>query len=123
MYYAIGHSWTGLPSSHTMSLPYIQYTVEWCQTVVALPQPAELSEQYSNGVDITLASLFETISYQPVLNTRDDSVTLVSLKRRDDSAGSAGGNSGSGTPPPPVSTFEYAKLTIGSAFGKEALTV
>ncbi|KAH6563661.1 hypothetical protein BASA60_010652 [Batrachochytrium salamandrivorans] len=89
-------------------------------TVVALPQPAELSEQYSNGVDITLASLFETISYQPVLNTRDDSVTLVSLKRRDDSAGSAGGNSGSGTPPPPVSTFEYAKLTIGSAFGKEA---
>ncbi|KAH6601717.1 hypothetical protein BASA61_001850, partial [Batrachochytrium salamandrivorans] len=91
-------------------------------TVVALPQPAELSEQYSNGVDITLASLFETISYQPVLNTREDSAILMLLKRRDDSAGSAGGNSGSGTPPPPVSTFEYAKLTLDSAFRKEAFS-
>ncbi|KAH6576103.1 hypothetical protein BASA62_001649 [Batrachochytrium salamandrivorans] len=43
----------------------------------------------------------------------------MSLKRRDDSKGYSGGNSG-GSGTPLESTFEYAKLTIGSAFGKEA---
>ncbi|KAH6602405.1 hypothetical protein BASA61_001153 [Batrachochytrium salamandrivorans] len=43
----------------------------------------------------------------------------MSLKRRADSKGYSGGNSG-GSGTPLESTFEYAKLTIGSAFGKEA---
>ncbi|KAH9264522.1 hypothetical protein BASA83_011993 [Batrachochytrium salamandrivorans] len=37
----------------------------------ALPQPAGLSEKYSNGVDITLASILEARSYQPVSNTQE----------------------------------------------------
>ncbi|KAH9246411.1 hypothetical protein BASA81_016052 [Batrachochytrium salamandrivorans] len=61
----------------------------------ALPQPAELSEKYSNNVDATLASGLEARSYQPGLNSYKDSATLVSLKRRDDSEGSSGENSGS----------------------------
>ncbi|KAH9247586.1 hypothetical protein BASA81_014803 [Batrachochytrium salamandrivorans] len=59
----------------------------------ALPQPAGLSEKYSNNVDTTLASGLEARSYQPGLNSYKDSATLVSLKRRDDSEGSAGDNS------------------------------
>ncbi|KAH6593940.1 hypothetical protein BASA50_006996 [Batrachochytrium salamandrivorans] len=51
----------------------------------ALPQPAELSEKYSNNADTNLASGLEVRSYQPVLNSKRDSATLVSLKRRDDS--------------------------------------
>ncbi|KAH6587883.1 hypothetical protein BASA50_011075 [Batrachochytrium salamandrivorans] len=43
----------------------------------ALPQPAGLSEQYSNSVDITLMSILEARSYQPVSNTREDSDTLI----------------------------------------------
>ncbi|KAH6563422.1 hypothetical protein BASA62_008516 [Batrachochytrium salamandrivorans] len=51
----------------------------------ALPQPAELSEKYSNSVDTTLASGLEARSYQPGLNSYKDSPTLISLERRDDS--------------------------------------
>ncbi|KAH6596967.1 hypothetical protein BASA50_004725 [Batrachochytrium salamandrivorans] len=65
-------------------------------------------------------SLFETRSYQPVLNTRENSVTLMSLERRANSGRSSGGNSGSGTPPSPESTFEKAKNTIDTVFGKGA---
>ncbi|KAH9248415.1 hypothetical protein BASA81_013908 [Batrachochytrium salamandrivorans] len=82
----------------------------------ALPQPAELSEKHSNNVDITLASLFETRSYQPVLNTREDPVALMSLERRANSGGNSGGT---GTP---ISTRIYlwqAKNTIGTVFGKD----
>ncbi|KAH9245718.1 hypothetical protein BASA83_009607 [Batrachochytrium salamandrivorans] len=88
---------------------------------VALPQPAELSEKYSNNADTTLASGLEARSYQPVLNSYKKSATLMSLKRRDDSEGSVEDNSegsleanseessednseGSGTPPPPDTT-------------------
>ncbi|KAH9273757.1 hypothetical protein BASA83_003750 [Batrachochytrium salamandrivorans] len=49
------------------------------------PQPAGLSEKYSNNVDTTLASGLEARSYQPGLNSYKESATLVSLKRRDDS--------------------------------------
>ncbi|KAH6566211.1 hypothetical protein BASA50_007142 [Batrachochytrium salamandrivorans] len=59
----------------------------------ALPQPAELSEQYLDNVDTTLASGLEARSYQPVLNSYRESATLVSLKRRDDSEGSPEDNS------------------------------
>ncbi|KAH9244681.1 hypothetical protein BASA81_017906 [Batrachochytrium salamandrivorans] len=54
----------------------------------ALPQPAGLSEKYSNNVDSNLASGLEARSYQPVLNSQRDSATLVLLKRQDDSEGS-----------------------------------
>ncbi|KAH6588321.1 hypothetical protein BASA50_010780 [Batrachochytrium salamandrivorans] len=66
----------------------------------ALPQPAGLSEKYSNNVDTTLASGLEARSYQPGLNSYKDSATLVSLKRRDDSEGSPEDNSGSDSSPP-----------------------
>ncbi|KAH6590592.1 hypothetical protein BASA61_005221 [Batrachochytrium salamandrivorans] len=49
----------------------------------ALPQPAELSEKYSNNVDTTLASGLEARSYQPGLNSPKNSATLTLLKRRD----------------------------------------
>ncbi|KAH9250213.1 hypothetical protein BASA83_004043 [Batrachochytrium salamandrivorans] len=64
----------------------------------ALPQPAGLSEKYSNNVDTALASGLEARSYQPVLNSYKNSATLVSLKRR--------GNSGSDSPPSPDTTPE-----------------
>ncbi|KAH6560841.1 hypothetical protein BASA50_007414 [Batrachochytrium salamandrivorans] len=51
----------------------------------ALPQPAGLSEKYSNSVDTTLASGLEARSYQPGLNSYKESAVLTSLKRRDDS--------------------------------------
>ncbi|KAH9275729.1 hypothetical protein BASA83_002031 [Batrachochytrium salamandrivorans] len=70
----------------------------------ALPQPAGLSEKYSNNVDTTLASILEARSYQPVSNSYKDSATLVSLKRRDDSGGSPEDNSGSDSSPPPDTT-------------------
>ncbi|KAH6583358.1 hypothetical protein BASA60_001482 [Batrachochytrium salamandrivorans] len=70
----------------------------------ALPQPAGLSEKYSNNFDATLASGLEARSYQPGLNSQKDSATLVSLKRRDDSEESSGENSGSDSSPPPDTT-------------------
>ncbi|KAH9246135.1 hypothetical protein BASA81_016330, partial [Batrachochytrium salamandrivorans] len=71
---------------------------------VALPQPAGLSEKYSNNVDNNLASGLEARSYQPGLNSQKDSATLVSLKRRDNSEESSGENSGSDSSPPPGTT-------------------
>ncbi|KAH6564856.1 hypothetical protein BASA62_007678 [Batrachochytrium salamandrivorans] len=64
----------------------------------ALPQPAGLSEKYSNNVDNNLVSGLEARSYQPGLNTREDSATLVLLKRQDDS--------GSDSSSPPATTPE-----------------
>ncbi|KAH6598044.1 hypothetical protein BASA50_003927 [Batrachochytrium salamandrivorans] len=46
----------------------------------ALPQPAGLSEKYSNNVDATLASGLEARSYQPGSNSHKDSATLVSAE-------------------------------------------
>ncbi|KAH6566683.1 hypothetical protein BASA60_009381 [Batrachochytrium salamandrivorans] len=51
----------------------------------ALPQPAGLSEKYSNNVNTNLAFGLEARSYQPELNSYKESATLMSLKRRDDS--------------------------------------
>ncbi|KAH9263864.1 hypothetical protein BASA83_012709 [Batrachochytrium salamandrivorans] len=67
----------------------------------ALPQPAELSEKYSNNVDTTLAYGLEARSYQPGSNSHKESATLMSLERR--------GGSGSRQPPsfPPVPKREY----------------
>ncbi|KAH6599222.1 hypothetical protein BASA50_003164 [Batrachochytrium salamandrivorans] len=59
----------------------------------ALPQPAELSEKYSNDVDTNSAFGLEARSYQPVLNSYKDSATSVLLKRQDDSEGSPEANS------------------------------
>ncbi|KAH6577555.1 hypothetical protein BASA60_003961 [Batrachochytrium salamandrivorans] len=84
----------------------------------ALPQPAGLSEKYSNNVDITLASILKARSYQPVLDTREDLPTLMSLERRADSAGSPRVNSGSGTPPLSTLDYEEAKKLIYSLFEK-----
>ncbi|KAH6567883.1 hypothetical protein BASA62_005845 [Batrachochytrium salamandrivorans] len=73
----------------------------------ALPQPAGLSEKYSNNVDATLASGLEARSYQPGSNSHKDSATLVSLKRR--------GNSGSGSFP--SSALCSAKSSFGTDLG------
>ncbi|KAH9246889.1 hypothetical protein BASA81_015531 [Batrachochytrium salamandrivorans] len=51
----------------------------------ALPQPAELSEKYSNNADTNLASGLEARSYQPGSNSQKGLTTLMSLERRDDS--------------------------------------
>ncbi|KAH9262949.1 hypothetical protein BASA83_013725 [Batrachochytrium salamandrivorans] len=67
----------------------------------ALPQPAELSEQYSNNVDATLASGLEARSYQPGLNSQKDSPTLVSLERRGSYEEFSRDHRGSGSSPPP----------------------
>ncbi|KAH9248930.1 hypothetical protein BASA81_013387 [Batrachochytrium salamandrivorans] len=64
----------------------------------ALPQPAGLSEKYSNNVDTNLVSGLEARSYQPVLNSYKESATLMSLERR--------ANSGSDSSPPPVTAPE-----------------
>ncbi|KAH9276960.1 hypothetical protein BASA83_000474 [Batrachochytrium salamandrivorans] len=64
----------------------------------ALPQPAGLSEKYSNNIDTNLASGLEARSYQPVLNSYKESATLMSLERR--------ANSGSDSSPPPVTAPE-----------------
>ncbi|KAH9248932.1 hypothetical protein BASA81_013389 [Batrachochytrium salamandrivorans] len=71
----------------------------------ALPQPAELSEKYSNNIDTNLASGLEARSYQPVLNSYKESATLMSLERR--------ANSGSDSSPPPDTT---PNETVGEPF-------
>ncbi|KAH6567070.1 hypothetical protein BASA60_001723 [Batrachochytrium salamandrivorans] len=76
----------------------------------ALPQPAELSEKYSNNVDATLASGLEARSYQPGSNSHKDSATLVSLKRRS--------NSGSDSPPSSASAPQNLVFETDSPFGK-----
>ncbi|KAH6593236.1 hypothetical protein BASA50_007443 [Batrachochytrium salamandrivorans] len=62
---------------------------------VALPQPAGLSEKYSNSVDTNLASGLEARSYQPGLDSYKESAILMSLERRDDSEKSPEEDSGS----------------------------
>ncbi|KAH6573665.1 hypothetical protein BASA62_002821 [Batrachochytrium salamandrivorans] len=59
----------------------------------ALPQPAGLSEKYSNSVDTNLASILVARSYQPGLNSQKNSATLTLLKRQDDSEGLSEDNS------------------------------
>ncbi|KAH9269719.1 hypothetical protein BASA83_008191 [Batrachochytrium salamandrivorans] len=59
----------------------------------ALPQPAGLSEKYSNNVDANLVSGLEARSYQPGLNSPKNSATLTLLKRQDDSEESPEDNS------------------------------
>ncbi|KAH6562400.1 hypothetical protein BASA62_009244 [Batrachochytrium salamandrivorans] len=51
----------------------------------ALPQPAGLSEKYSNNVDAILASGLEARSYQPGLNSYKELATSTLIKRRGDS--------------------------------------
>ncbi|KAH9253825.1 hypothetical protein BASA81_008132 [Batrachochytrium salamandrivorans] len=99
-----------------MQFFYLVSFVVVASYAAALPQPADLSEQYSNGVDITLASILKARSYQPVSNTQEDSPTLMSLERRADSAGSSKGKFLFGTPP--LSRFDYyeAKKLIDSLF-------
>ncbi|KAH6598017.1 hypothetical protein BASA50_004058 [Batrachochytrium salamandrivorans] len=75
----------------------------------ALPQPAGLSEKYSDSADTNLAFGLETRSYQPGSNSHKDSATLVSLKRRDDSEGS--------DPSPP--SAPTPKETVGKDFTKD----
>ncbi|KAH6569338.1 hypothetical protein BASA62_004949 [Batrachochytrium salamandrivorans] len=72
----------------------------------ALPQPAGLSEKYSNNVDATLASDLEARSYQPGLNSYKESTTLVSLKRRNAPEGLVRDDSGPDPSPPPATTPE-----------------
>ncbi|KAH6599005.1 hypothetical protein BASA50_003325 [Batrachochytrium salamandrivorans] len=94
----------------------------------ALPQPAGLSEKYSNNVDNNLASGLEARSYQPALNSYKEPATLVSLKRRDDSEGSSednsegssGEDSGSDSLPPPATT---PKKTNGVPFTKGDINI
>ncbi|KAH6569836.1 hypothetical protein BASA61_001462 [Batrachochytrium salamandrivorans] len=85
----------------------------------ALPQPAGLSEQYSNNVDAILASGLEVRSYQHALKTREDSPTLMSLERRADSAKPPIVKSGFSTPP--LSTMDYYEVEklIYSLFKKD----
>ncbi|KAH9271118.1 hypothetical protein BASA83_006660 [Batrachochytrium salamandrivorans] len=80
---------------------------------VALPQPAGLSEKYSNNVDTTLASGLEARSYQPGLNSPKNSATLTLLKRRDDSEGSSEEDSGSDSSPPPDTTPNDSEESSG----------
>ncbi|KAH6587264.1 hypothetical protein BASA50_001397 [Batrachochytrium salamandrivorans] len=84
------------------------------------PPPASgLSDEYSNGADITFASFLGARSYQPGLNPKEDPVALMSLKRRDDS----GGNSdGSGPPSPPLLSPEDIQEVIDKFFKDSDLT-
>ncbi|KAH6589385.1 hypothetical protein BASA50_010080 [Batrachochytrium salamandrivorans] len=96
-----------------MQLFYLLSFVGVVSHAAALPQPAEISEKHSNNVDTNLAFGLGARSYQPVLNTREDSATLVSLKRRDGSDGNSGG---SGPLSPPLFTYEDIQKIIASFF-------
>ncbi|KAH6578926.1 hypothetical protein BASA60_003463 [Batrachochytrium salamandrivorans] len=80
----------------------------------ALPQPAELSEKYSNNADSNLASGLEARSYQPGFNSQGDSATLMLLKRQD--------NSGSGQPPRPASFRGAAPNRLYNPFDRTETT-
>ncbi|KAH9271885.1 hypothetical protein BASA83_005987 [Batrachochytrium salamandrivorans] len=101
-----------------MQLFYLLSFVVVASHAAALPQPAGLSEKYSNNVDTNLASILKARSYQPVSNTRENSATLMSLERRADSAGSPRVNSGFVTPPLSTLDYEGAKKLIYSLFEK-----
>ncbi|KAH6560537.1 hypothetical protein BASA60_000278 [Batrachochytrium salamandrivorans] len=88
----------------------------------ALPQPAGLSEQYSNSADSNLVSGLEARSYQPALNSYKESAALMSLKRRDSSDGSSGEKSGSRTPPPSTLSPEETQKIIDNAFTKSEVS-
>ncbi|KAH6585134.1 hypothetical protein BASA61_007057 [Batrachochytrium salamandrivorans] len=96
-----------------MQLFYLLSFVVVVSHAAALPQPAELSDKYSSNVDITLASFLEARSYQPVLDPQEDSATLVSLKRRDDSDGSD---------PPPLLTPDDIYEVLDHFFKKGDLS-
>ncbi|KAH6600232.1 hypothetical protein BASA50_002452, partial [Batrachochytrium salamandrivorans] len=83
----------------------------------ALPQPAGLSEKYSNNVNATLASGLEARFYQPGLNSYKESATLMSLKRRDDYEGSSGEDSESDSSPPPDTTPNDSEESSGENSG------
>ncbi|KAH9250263.1 hypothetical protein BASA81_011944 [Batrachochytrium salamandrivorans] len=99
-----------------MQFFYLLSFVVVASHAAALPQPAELSEQYLNSVDVDLVSGLEARSYQPVSNTREDSDTLTSLERRDDSGGSSGGRIVFGTAPISKLSRADAKKLIDSVF-------
>ncbi|KAH6602997.1 hypothetical protein BASA61_000548 [Batrachochytrium salamandrivorans] len=105
-----------------MQLFYLLSFVGVVSHAAALPQPAGLSEQYSGNVDIALASFLGARSYHPVLNSKEDSATLVSLKRRADSDGASGDNGGSSPPPPPLLTYDDVQDIIASFFKDDDFT-
>ncbi|KAH6602998.1 hypothetical protein BASA61_000549, partial [Batrachochytrium salamandrivorans] len=106
-----------------MQLFYLLSFVGVVSHAAALPQPAELSDKYSNGVDTNLAFGLEARSYQPALNPKEDSATLVSLKRRADSDGASGGNSSISSPPPPLLlTYDDIQDIIASFFKDDDFT-
>ncbi|KAH6583913.1 hypothetical protein BASA60_001173 [Batrachochytrium salamandrivorans] len=98
-----------------MQLFYLLSFVVAASYAAALPQPAGLSEKYSNSVDTNSASGLEARSYQPGLNSKGDSATLTLLKRQDDD--------GSGSNPKGIvlgssSPLERAELRILLLFVK-----
>ncbi|KAH9250570.1 hypothetical protein BASA83_008705 [Batrachochytrium salamandrivorans] len=99
-----------------MQLFYLLSFVVVASYAAALPQPEGLSEQYSNGVDTNLASILKARSYQPVLDIREDSPTLMSLERRAGSARSSGGRTVFGTAPLSTLGYEEAGKLIDSVF-------
>ncbi|KAH6592910.1 hypothetical protein BASA50_007748 [Batrachochytrium salamandrivorans] len=99
-----------------MQLLYLLSFVGVVSHAAAFPQPAGLSEKYSSNADITLASFLGARSYQPALNPKEDSATLMSLKRRDDSDGASGDNGGSGPSSPLLLTYDDIQKVIGSFF-------
>ncbi|KAH6586675.1 hypothetical protein BASA61_006471 [Batrachochytrium salamandrivorans] len=97
-----------------MQLFYLLSFVAVVSNAAALPQPAGLSEKYSNNVDATLASDLDARSYQPGLNFKRDSATLVSLERRD--------NSGSRQSSPPASLRQVAPNRLYNPFDRTETT-
>ncbi|KAH6559853.1 hypothetical protein BASA50_004266 [Batrachochytrium salamandrivorans] len=85
----------------------------------ALPQPAGLSEKYSNSADTNLASGLEARSYQPALNPQQDSVTSMLLKRQDDFEGYSEDDGESDPSSPPVPTSDGIVRKIDGAFKVE----
>ncbi|KAH9264789.1 hypothetical protein BASA83_011689 [Batrachochytrium salamandrivorans] len=97
-----------------MQFFYLVSFVAVASYAAALPQPAELSEKYSNNADSNLASGLEARSYQPELNSRKDSATLVLLKRQD--------NSGSGSSLPSASFRGAAPNRLYNPFDRTETT-
>ncbi|KAH6573656.1 hypothetical protein BASA62_002831 [Batrachochytrium salamandrivorans] len=105
-----------------MQFFYLLSFVVVASYAAALPQPAGLSEQYSNSVDINLASILKARSYQPVLDTREDSATSMLLERRADSDGASGGKNSFGIPPLSDLSHDEAGKLIDSLFKKDAFS-
>ncbi|KAH6580249.1 hypothetical protein BASA61_002058 [Batrachochytrium salamandrivorans] len=103
-----------------MQFLYLLSFVVVVSHAAALPQPAELSDKHSSNVDITLVSILSARSYQPGLNSQEDSATLMSLERRADSDGASGGNGGGSGPP--LLTPQDVKDIIASFFKDSDLT-